>query len=87
MWSRRVGGVVGNELANLYPDRAHAIVTENKKSVDVEELIVGEVSYQVSIRAAINNLVGADEIAMKFGGGGRKGAAGTTLLHQINLPA
>jgi nanoRNase/pAp phosphatase (c-di-AMP/oligoRNAs hydrolase) len=47
---------------------------------DVEELIVGEVSYQVSIRAPINNLVGADEIAMKFGGVGRKVAAGINSI-------
>lgn len=33
-------------------------------------------TYQVSIRAPKNNLIGADEIASKFGGGGRKGAAG-----------
>jgi nanoRNase/pAp phosphatase (c-di-AMP/oligoRNAs hydrolase) len=73
-WARRVSGVVGNELANQYPNRAHAILTER------EELIGGELTYRVSIRAPKNNLVGADVIAAKFGGGGRKGAAGIDML-------
>jgi hypothetical protein len=73
-WARRVGGVVGNELANQYPGRAHAILTER------EELIDGELTYQVSIRAPSNNLTGADVVASKFGGGGRKGAAGIDVL-------
>lgn len=78
-WARRVSGVVGNELANQFPDRAHAILTER------EELHTGDSSepektYQVSIRAPKNNPVGADDIAVKFGGGGRKGAAGIDVL-------
>jgi single-stranded DNA-specific DHH superfamily exonuclease len=73
-WARRVSGVVGNELAHQYPDRAHAILTER------EELVRGEVAYQVSIRAPKNNLRDADVIATKFGGGGRKGAAGINCL-------
>jgi hypothetical protein len=73
-WARRVSGVVGNELANRFSNRAHAILTERKEKID------GEVTYQVSIRAPKNNPVGADVIAAKFGGGGRKGAAGIDVL-------
>jgi hypothetical protein len=74
-WARRVSGVVGNELANQFPSRAHAILTER------EEKIFGlngekEPTYQVSIRAPKNNPIGADVIANQFGGGGRNGAAG-----------
>ena len=78
-WARRVSGVVGNELANQFPDRAHAILTKR------EELIGDESTYQVSIRAPKNNLIGADVIAAKFGGGGRKGAAGVDILTESNM--
>jgi hypothetical protein len=78
-WARRVSGVVGNELANQYPDRAHAILTEREKMVENADG-TQEKTYQVSIRAPKNNPVGADEIAAKFGGGGRKGAAGVDVL-------
>lgn len=73
-WARRISGVLGNELANQHPDRAHAILTEREEHVD------GEPTYLVSIRAAKNKLEGADTIAVKFGGGGRKGAAGIDRL-------
>ena len=78
-WARRVSGVVGNELANQFPDRAHAILTER------EEKISNEMTYQVSIRAPKNNPVGADVIANQFGGGGRKGAAGINALAMSGL--
>ena len=69
-WSRRVSGVVGNELANKAPDKAHAVLTENQDG-----------SYRVSLRAPINNRQGADEICVKFDtGGGRAGAAGINYL-------
>ncbi len=74
-WARRVSGVMGNELANRFPDRAHAVLTECEKSFEIEEK-----TYQVSIRAPKNNPVGADVIANKFGGGGRKSAAGIEVL-------
>ena len=74
-WARRISGVLGNELANQYPERAHAILTEREERID------GAPTYLVSIRAPKNNSTGADTIAMKFGGGGRKGAAG---VDQIN---
>ena len=80
-WARRISGVLGNELANKYPDRAHAILTEREEQVD------GKPTYLVSIRAAKNNLVGADTIAVKFGGGGRKGAAGIDRLLETEIDA
>jgi single-stranded DNA-specific DHH superfamily exonuclease len=78
-WARRVSGVVGNELANQYPERANAILTEREDYAD------GGLTYQVSIRAPKNNLVGADVIAAKFGGGGRKGAAGIDFLRATEI--
>ena len=73
-WARRISGVLGNELANQNPERAHVILTER------DEHACGAPTYQVSIRAPKNNLTGADTIAIKFGGGGRKGAAGIDRL-------
>jgi len=69
-WARRVSGVLGNELANQYPDRAHAILTEIPNSENV----------LISIRAPKSNPNGADVIATHFGGGGRKNAAGINEL-------
>ena len=80
-WARRISGVLGNELANQYPDSAHAILTER------EERVAGKPTYQVSIRAAKSKLIGADTIAMKFGGGGRTGAAGINRLLAEELDA
>ncbi len=69
-WARRVSGVYINELANRYPERAHAIITEN-----VDE------TYKISIRSPLNNEYNAAELAVKFEtGGGRKGAAGINAL-------
>lgn len=69
-WARRVSGVLGNELANRHPDKACAIVTEKADN-----------TYLVSIRAPLNNRIGADEVARKFPtGGGRKAAAGINAL-------
>ncbi len=64
-WARRVSGVWGNQLANQYPDRAHAIVSNNQRG-----------GYQISVRAPLNNKVGADVLCALFSGGGRKAAAG-----------
>lgn len=83
-WARRVSGVVGNELANQFPDRAHAILTEREEKV-VGENGEEELTYQVSIRAPKNNPVGADVIANQFGGGGRKAAAGVDELNSLSL--
>jgi hypothetical protein len=69
-WSRRVGGVYGNELARDYPDRAHALLSEIENN-----------AYQVSVRAPINRREGADELCRQFAtGGGRKAAAGVNQL-------
>jgi hypothetical protein len=69
-WSRRVSGVLGNELANRDPELACAVVTH-----------AGKEHYLVSIRAPLNNRTGADELARRFpSGGGRKAAAGINRL-------
>lgn len=74
-WARRVSGVLGNELANQFPDRAHAIVSV--KDAD---------HYLVSLRAPNSNRSGADEIAGQFPtGGGRKAAAGINALPMNQL--
>ena len=69
-WSRRISGVYGNQLANQYPDRAHAILSYHPKG-----------GYVVSVRAPLNNKTGADELCKEFpSGGGRKAAAGINQL-------
>lgn len=74
-WARRVSGVFGNDLANRYPDRAHAVITD-----------LGNENYIVSVRAPLNNKQGADEICRQFEtGGGRKAAAGINLLPNTDL--
>jgi hypothetical protein len=75
-WARRVSGVFSNELANGFPDRAHAVLT----------LISGD-SYLVSVRAPLNNKTGADEVCRQFAtGGGRKAAAGINELPGDDIP-
>lgn len=77
-WSYRVNGVLGNDLANQYPDKAIAVITE-----------LDESHLAVSVRAPLNNRTGADELVRQFPtGGGRKAAAGinklpTELLEQF----
>ena len=74
-WARRVSGVWSNDLANHYPDRAHAVLTHNQQG-----------SLTVSVRAPLSNKTGADEICAKFpGGGGRKAAAGINCLEKFEL--
>jgi hypothetical protein len=69
-WARRIGGVFGNQLANEYPDRAHAVI---RKKADE--------TYIVSVRAPLNNKQGADVLVSQFpSGGGRKAAAGINAL-------
>jgi hypothetical protein len=63
-WSRRVCGTFANHLARLHPDQAHAVLTP----------VRGHLS--VSIRAPLTHPEGADRLALRFGGGGRAGAAG-----------
>ena len=74
-WSRRVGGVYGNELARDFPNRAHALLSE-----------ISADTYQVSVRAPINRREGADELCRQFeSGGGRKAAAGINNLPEADV--
>ncbi|MBU2910348.1 acetyltransferase [Vibrio splendidus] len=74
-WARRISGVLGNELANQAPDLVHAVLTLNQSGYD----------YTVSVRAPLNNRIGADEICSSFPtGGGRKAAAGINKLYASN---
>lgn len=69
-WARRVGGVYSNDLANLNPGRAHAVLTEKPTG-----------HYLVSVRAPMSNKRGADELCRRFPtGGGRAAAAGINDL-------
>lgn len=71
-WARRVSGVYINELANQYPKRAHAVITENSDN-----------TCTVSIRKPLDReTMPADQLARQFAsGGGRKSAAGINALH------
>ncbi|MBZ2188128.1 DHH family phosphoesterase [Alcanivorax sp. JB21] len=76
-WARRVSGVLGNELANAAPGRAHAVVTHTPGG-----------DLAVSIRAPLEKPEGADVLAKRFPtGGGRKGAAGVNVLPVAQLDA
>ncbi len=69
-WARRVSGVYSNDLANEFPARGHAVLTERADG-----------TYLVSVRAPLNNKTGADELCRRFPtGGGRKAAAGINTL-------
>ncbi|MBU3071286.1 DHH family phosphoesterase [Aestuariicella sp. G3-2] len=69
-WARRVSGVFGNDLANQFPDRAHAVLTEKANG-----------NYLVSVRAPLNNKTGAADLCRQFAtGGGRAAAAGINDL-------
>jgi len=69
-WSRRVSGIFGNDLAQKYPDRAHAVLTTKSDGV-----------YQVSVRAPLKTKTGADTLCRQFEtGGGRQAAAGINEL-------
>jgi hypothetical protein len=75
-WSRRVRGVFGNELANRFPDLAHAILTRDAHG-----------GYMVSVRAPRSKPTGADTLCRQFSsGGGRAAAAGINQLRPEELP-
>ena len=75
LWARRVSGVFGNQLANQYPNRAHAILSQHPDN-----------GFVVSVRAPLNNLDHAGELCQQFPtGGGRKGAAGINHLPENEL--
>ena len=74
-WARRVSGVLGNELANQAPNKAHAVLTLN-----------ADKSFTVSLRAPLMNRQGADNVCTQFAtGGGRAAAAGINQLHSEQL--
>ena len=69
-WAKRVVGVMGNDLAKKYPDRAHALLVD-----------MGNGGYRVSVRAPYSRKSGADELCRQFeSGGGRKASAGINCL-------
>lgn len=69
-WARRVSGVYSNDLANQTPSRAHAVITERHDG-----------QFVVSVRAALENKRGAEQICKQFAtGGGRAAAAGINVL-------
>ena len=69
-WSRRVLGVLANELANAEPGRAQAVL---------KPVGAGDASA-VSVRAPLAAPCGAHELCDGFGGGGRARAAGIEAL-------
>jgi hypothetical protein len=76
-WARRVSGVYSNDLANLNPARAHAVLTQK-----------AEGGFLVSVRAPLKRKTGADELCRQFPtGGGRQAAAGINHLPQDQLDA
>ncbi len=76
-WARRVSGVYSNDLANAFPARAHAVLTERPDD-----------SYLVSVRAPLQNKEGADALCRRFPtGGGRAAAAGINALPVEQLDA
>lgn len=69
-WSRRVAGVFSNEKAREREELAHALLVDN-----------GDDTFTVSVRAPLNNKMGADALCRRFPtGGGRAGAAGINQL-------
>lgn len=74
-WARRIVGVMGNDLAKQFPERAHALLVD-----------MGDGHHRVSVRAPYNRKEGADELCRQFpSGGGRKAAAGINTLSQDSL--
>lgn len=74
-WARRVSGIYANDLAQQFPDRAHAMLTQKVDG-----------GYLVSVRAPLNNKTGADDLCRQFEtGGGRKAAAGINHLPESDF--
>jgi hypothetical protein len=75
-WSRRVGGMLANELARDSPERAHAVLVPRNDH-----------GYSVSVRAPLRTRTGADALCRKFStGGSRATAAGINSLPADQLP-
>ena len=69
-WARRVSGVYANSLTQQHPGRAHAMLT-----------LQDDGGFLVSVRAPLQNKIGADDLCRQFPtGGGRKAAAGINKL-------
>lgn len=74
-WSRRVSGTLANRLASEHPRRGHAVLTP----------AAGRLT--VSLRAPRAHPVGADRLALGFGGGGgRTAAAGINAMPEAEMP-
>jgi len=74
--SARMSGIYSNELVFSAPEKAHAIFTHD-----------AEGGYRISIRAPLATPSGADELALRFeGGGGRPKAGGVNHLPKGELP-
>jgi hypothetical protein len=68
-WARRVMGSFGNHLAACDPQRAHAVLVPN-----------GRGALMLSLRVPRAAAIGADELCRRWGGGGRRLAAGVDDL-------
>jgi hypothetical protein len=69
-WARRVSGVFSNDLVRAYPQRAHAVLTEQEDG-----------AFLVSVRAPFQRRTGAEAVCSQFEtGGGRAAAAGINRL-------
>jgi len=72
-WSRRIHGLIANQLARRNPRRAHAV------------LVSASEGYTVSVRAPLERPYGADALCAKFEtGGGRHAAAGINRLAEAD---
>ena len=73
-WSRRVNGVLANQLAEQWPARAHAVLVDKGDG------------FLVSVRAPRTAPVGAEALCRQFtSGGGRAGAGGINRLPAAEL--
>jgi len=69
-WARRVVGVYSNKLVREKPDMSHGLIIPNSDG-----------TLRISVRASLNNRIGADELCREFpSGGGRAAAAGINNL-------
>jgi hypothetical protein len=74
-WSRRVSGVMANDLVRRQPGRTHAVLVPNSSTC-----------YMVSVRVSGDSPVRADEFCRQFdSGGGRPAAGGINHLPRRRL--
>ena len=74
-WARRVSGTFANRIADDRPDTSFAVVTAT-----------GNDRYVVSVRSADPASRPAHEFCERFGGGGRRRAAGINALPAADVP-